>query len=178
MQQSIDISCPPGPQQQTCSSGFAPVGPCWNRQTDIQTDGHRTITQTLLRILCGHSQQRTQRGFALLFVSSCLAWGHHIAVMWLIVTVVTWSVYLSVCLLVTSMSCAQTAEPIEMSFETLGATAVASELWGQGVHCTPQVHDLYPLYSPRQRCGLCQNFKQRLELQDCIRFVHRGAYAI
>jgi len=137
VQQSIDISCPPGPQQQTCSSGFAPVGPCWNRQTDIQTDGHRTITQTLLRILCGHSQQRTQRGFTLLFVLPCLAWGHHIAVMWLIVTVVTWSVYLSVCLLVTSMSCAQTAEPIEMSFETLGATAVASELWGQGVHCTP-----------------------------------------
>jgi len=36
----------------------------------------------------------------------------------------------------------------------------------------------YPLYSPRQRCGLCQNFKQRLELQDCIRFVHRGIYAM
>jgi len=28
LQQSIDISCPPGPQQQTCSSGFAAVDPC------------------------------------------------------------------------------------------------------------------------------------------------------
>jgi len=26
-----------------------------------------------------------------------------------------------------------------------------------GVHCTPQVQDLYP---PSQRCGLCQKFKQ------------------
>jgi len=26
LQQSIDISCPPGPQQQTCSSGFAFIG--------------------------------------------------------------------------------------------------------------------------------------------------------
>jgi len=30
----------------------------------------------------------------------------------------------------------------------------------RGVHCTPQVQDLYPLYPPSQRCGLCQNFKQ------------------
>ena len=37
---------------------------------------------------------------------------------------------------------------------------VASELWGQGVHCTPQVQDSYPLYPPSQRRGLCQNFKQ------------------
>ena len=28
LQQSIDIFCPPGPQQQTCSSGFASVDPC------------------------------------------------------------------------------------------------------------------------------------------------------
>ena len=34
----IDVSFPPGPQQQTCSSGFAAVGPCWGRQTDGQTD--------------------------------------------------------------------------------------------------------------------------------------------
>jgi len=27
-------------------------------------------------------------------------------------------------------------------------------------HCTPQVQDLYPLYLPSQRCGLCHNFKQ------------------
>ena len=31
-----------------------------------------------------------------------------------------------------------------------------------GVHCTPQVQDLYPLYLPSQRCGLCQNFKQTI----------------
>jgi len=47
MQQSVDISCQPGlqlqtrswlgPQQQTCSSGFAAVGP------DIQVNGHRWI---------------------------------------------------------------------------------------------------------------------------------------
>ena len=30
----------------------------------------------------------------------------------------------------------------------------------RGVHCTPQVQDLYPLYPPSQRCGVCQNFKQ------------------
>jgi len=35
--QCIDISCP---QQQTCSSGFAAVGPCWDRQTD----GHCTVS--------------------------------------------------------------------------------------------------------------------------------------
>ena len=29
-----------------------------------------------------------------------------------------------------------------------------------GGHCTPQVQDLYPLYLPRQRGGLCHNFKQ------------------
>ena len=30
-----------------------------------------------------------------------------------------------------------------------------------GVHCAhPQVQDLYPLYPPSQRCGLCQNFNQ------------------
>ena len=28
LQQSIEISCPPGSQQQTCSSGFVTVGPC------------------------------------------------------------------------------------------------------------------------------------------------------
>ena len=30
----------------------------------------------------------------------------------------------------------------------------------RGLHCNPQVQDLYPLYPPSQRCGLCQNFKQ------------------
>ena len=34
LQQSIDISFLPGPQQQTCSCGFAAVGPCWDGQTD------------------------------------------------------------------------------------------------------------------------------------------------
>jgi len=32
VQQSIVISSPPDPQQQTCSRGFAAVGPCWNKQ--------------------------------------------------------------------------------------------------------------------------------------------------
>ena len=31
--QSMDISCRPDPQQQTCSSGFAAVCPCWDRRT-------------------------------------------------------------------------------------------------------------------------------------------------
>jgi len=35
---SIDIFCPPGPQQQPCRNGFAAVEPCWNRQTDRRTD--------------------------------------------------------------------------------------------------------------------------------------------
>jgi len=34
LQQSIDIAWPPGPQQQTCSSGFAVLGSCWDRRTD------------------------------------------------------------------------------------------------------------------------------------------------
>jgi len=37
-QQSIYISCATGPQQQTCSSGFADVGPCWDRQTGRLTN--------------------------------------------------------------------------------------------------------------------------------------------
>ena len=51
VQQSIDISCPPGQQQQTYNSWFADVGPCWDRQAD----GQRTVT--LLLILCGQCQQ-------------------------------------------------------------------------------------------------------------------------
>jgi len=44
LQQSIDISCPPGPQQQTCISGvWRPGG------TDGQTDGRPTVAYTLLR---------------------------------------------------------------------------------------------------------------------------------
>jgi len=41
VQQLTDISCLLGPQQQTCSSGFAAVGPCWDRQTG-RLDGHLT----------------------------------------------------------------------------------------------------------------------------------------
>jgi len=37
MQQSINISCQPGPQQQTSSGGFAAVDPCWDRQTNGRT---------------------------------------------------------------------------------------------------------------------------------------------
>ena len=67
--QSIDMSCVPGPQQQTCSSAFAVVSPCWDRQTD----GHRTIAQTLLRKLC----RRCQLFVDPLFKSRCLllSWG-------------------------------------------------------------------------------------------------------
>jgi len=46
LRQSIDISCPPSRHQQTCSSGFAAVGPCWDRQTDRRTP-HRFIDPTL-----------------------------------------------------------------------------------------------------------------------------------
>jgi len=38
------------------SGGFAAVGPCWDRQIDGQADGHCTISQTLLCILCGQYQ--------------------------------------------------------------------------------------------------------------------------
>ena len=31
---AIDISCPLGPQQQTCRGGFCCCGPCWDRRTD------------------------------------------------------------------------------------------------------------------------------------------------
>jgi len=37
LQQSIDISCPLGPQQLTCSSGFAAMGACWDKQIDGRT---------------------------------------------------------------------------------------------------------------------------------------------
>ena len=33
VQQSTDITCPPGPQQQARTSRFAAVGSCWDRQT-------------------------------------------------------------------------------------------------------------------------------------------------
>ena len=33
--------------------GPTAVGPYWDRQTDGQTNGHRIVSQTLLRILCG-----------------------------------------------------------------------------------------------------------------------------
>ena len=58
MQQAIDVSCPLGPQQQTCSSGFAGVDPYWDRRTDGQTDGHYIVTQTLLRIDAGNATKR------------------------------------------------------------------------------------------------------------------------
>jgi len=47
-QQSIDISYPPGAQQQTRRTLQQRAN-----ETDRRTDGHRTVTQTLLRILCG-----------------------------------------------------------------------------------------------------------------------------
>ena len=41
LQQSIDISCLPGPLRQTCSSGYAAVGPWWDRQTGRRTDARQ-----------------------------------------------------------------------------------------------------------------------------------------
>jgi len=38
LQQQIDTSCLPGPQQRTCSNGFAAVGPCRDRQTERWAD--------------------------------------------------------------------------------------------------------------------------------------------
>jgi len=52
----VDISCSPSPQQQTCSSGCAAVGPYWDIQTDGPMDGHSTVPSTLLRALCGECQ--------------------------------------------------------------------------------------------------------------------------
>jgi len=34
---TIDISCPPGPQQQTRRSGVYVAAECWDRQTDRRT---------------------------------------------------------------------------------------------------------------------------------------------
>jgi len=50
-QQSINISYPLGPQQQTCSDGFAAMDPCWDRRTDGRTPCR--FTDPLRRILCG-----------------------------------------------------------------------------------------------------------------------------
>jgi len=41
--QSIDISCPPGPQQQTCRTLLQRANGT-DRRTDAQTDGHRTVS--------------------------------------------------------------------------------------------------------------------------------------
>ena len=42
--------------QRTGSRRFAAVGRRWDRQTDGQTDGHRIVSYTLLRILCRQYQ--------------------------------------------------------------------------------------------------------------------------
>jgi len=44
----------PGPQQQTCTSGFAAVGPYWDGQTERHTDGwipYRYIDPVLYTML-------------------------------------------------------------------------------------------------------------------------------
>jgi len=51
LQQSIDISCPPDPRQQTRRTLLQPAN-----GTDGRTDGHRTVSWTLLSILCRHCQ--------------------------------------------------------------------------------------------------------------------------
>jgi len=50
VQQSIDIHYPPGTQQQTRRTLLQRAN-----GTDRRTDGHRTVTWTLLRILRGQS---------------------------------------------------------------------------------------------------------------------------
>jgi len=52
---AIDTFCPPGPQQQTCNSGFAAVDLCWDRQMDGRTPYRFT---DLLYILCGQCQKQ------------------------------------------------------------------------------------------------------------------------
>ena len=51
VQQSIDVSCPPGPQQQTrrmlLQRSIAGTDRRAYGRRDRQTDGHRTVTQTL-----------------------------------------------------------------------------------------------------------------------------------
>jgi len=54
LQQSIDISCQRGAQQQTCSSRFAAMGQI-ETCGDRQTDGHRTVSLTLLRAVSSTS---------------------------------------------------------------------------------------------------------------------------
>ena len=56
VQQSFDISCPLGPQQQPAGAGLL----LWahaDGRTDGKTDGYRTVTQNLLHILCRQCQQ-------------------------------------------------------------------------------------------------------------------------
>ena len=52
VQQSVYISCPPGAQQQTRSSGVWWTTGKTDRRTNRRTDGCPTVTQILLRILC------------------------------------------------------------------------------------------------------------------------------
>ena len=49
---AIDTFCPPGPQQQTCNSGFAAMDLCWDRQMD----GHRTVSQTCSTYYAGSAK--------------------------------------------------------------------------------------------------------------------------
>jgi len=51
-------TCAPGPQQQTCSSGFAAVGPCWDR--DGQTD-RLTDTVAFHRPCCAYYDRQINR---------------------------------------------------------------------------------------------------------------------
>jgi len=50
------------------------------------------------------------------------------------------------------------------AFTVAATTPVVSGVGTMGTRGTlylpPQVQDLYPVYHPSQRCGLCQNFKQ------------------
>ena len=47
LQQSIDISCLPGPQQQTHCRRLAAVDPCWDGQTDTLGSANNTVGVTV-----------------------------------------------------------------------------------------------------------------------------------
>ena len=62
-----------------------------------------------------------------------------------------------------ALTCPETVHQrpcITREMETSGQVQWRRNYGDKGVHCIPQVQDLYPLYLPSQRCGLCQNFKQ------------------
>ena len=60
LQQSTDMSCPPGVQQWTCSKGFAAVGPCWDRETDGRTKYHYILHRLCSTYYAGSANNNRQ----------------------------------------------------------------------------------------------------------------------